>query len=168
MTKNLFSFITIIFLIGSCSTSKNKIDAETQALNGLTNRAHLFSMIKRSYCFGTCPVYELKIYANGDATYHGIKNVELKGFYSGQVSKKNRAILSQKAKDINYMEMKDVYDNPGISDLPSTTTSIVINGSLKEVRRRYGYPTELIAFEKLFDEIIASTNWDKLSNIEKK
>ena len=168
MTKNLFSFITIIVLIGSCSTSKNKIDAEMQALNGLTNGTHLFSTIKRSYCYGTCPVYELKIYANGDATYHAIKNVELEGFYSGQVSKKSRGALSQKAKEIKYMEMKDVYDNPGISDLPSTTTSIVINGDHKEVRRRYGYPTELLAFEKLFDEIIALTLWEKLSDAEKK
>jgi hypothetical protein len=63
--------------------------------------------------------------------------------------------------------MKAVYDNPGISDLPSTTTSIVINGDHKEVRRRYGYPTELLAFEKLFDKIIASTLWEKLPNAEK-
>ena len=162
--KNIFSLITIIALTASCASTKQSVFQENEAVN---KPADLFSTIKRSYCYGTCPVYELKIYANGEATYYAIKNVELEGVYTGLVSKKCLYALSQKAKDINYMEMQDVYDNPGISDLPSTTTSIVINGDHKEVRRRYGYPTELLAFEKLFDKIIASTLWEKLPNAEK-
>lgn len=182
MIKNLFSLIAILALVASCATSKDvskettgSIKAEAPA--GRTEleekpaqleEANLFATIKRGYCYGTCPVYELKIFANGEATYNGIRNVEMEGMHSAQMTKENLASLIQKAKDINYMGMKDVYDNPGITDLPSTTTSIVMNGERKEVKRRYGYPTELLALEKLFDEIIASTRWEKIPEPEKK
>ena len=176
MIKNLFSFIAIIALVASCASTKNKSNENAESIKTTSpdsktelsekpaelGEANLFATIKRGYCYGTCPVYELKIYTNGDATYHGIRNVELEGMYSGQISKENIAALIQKAEDINYMNMEDVYDNPGITDLPSTTTSIVINGERKEVKRRYGYPTELLALEKLFDEVIAGATWEKI------
>lgn len=182
MIKNLFSFIAMIALVASCATSKNKsqetsdsakAEAPTSKVQldekpAKLEEANLFATIKRGYCYGTCPVYELKIYMNGEATYNGIRNVEMEGMHSAQMTKENLASLLQKAKDISYMSMKDVYDNPGITDLPSTTTSIVMNGERKEVKRRYGYPTELLALEKLFDEIIASTRWEKIPEPEKK
>ena len=182
MIKNLFSFIAIITIITSCASSKNKSNENVESIKTSSKdsktelaekpaelgEANLFATIKRGYCYGTCPVYELKIYANGEATYHGIRNVELEGMYSGHISKENLAALTQKAEEINYMNMEDVYDNPGITDLPSTTTSIVIDGERKEVKRRYGYPTELLALEKLFDEIIAGAEWKKIPEPEKK
>ncbi len=180
--KNLFSLIAILALVTSCATSKNKANDNAESIKTTSpeskselaekpaelDEANLFATIKRGYCYGTCPVYELKIYSNGDATYHGIRNVELEGMHSGHISKENIAALIQKAKDINYLNMEDVYDNPGITDLPSTTTSIVIDGEHKEVKRRYGYPTELLALEKLFDEIIAGVEWKKIPEPDRK
>jgi len=171
MIKSILSFITLLIFAVSCVSTQQPI-SQAESSEHAEKPAelispHLFSTIKRSYCYGTCPVYELRIDLTGEATYYAIKNVELKGVYTGHVSEKWLATLSQKAKEINYIEMKDVYDSPGISDLPSTTTSIVINGKRKTVKRRYGYPSELLAFEVLFDDIIASTSWEKLREPEK-
>ncbi|MDG1146872.1 MAG: DUF6438 domain-containing protein [Crocinitomicaceae bacterium] len=170
MIKNIFALITILALVFSCVSTKQPISqTESSEPTGQTelNSPHLFSTIKRSYCYGTCPVYELRIDVTGEATYYAIKNVALSGVYVGHISKKWLDLLSKKAQEINYIEMQDLYDNPGISDLPATTTSIVINGKRKTVKRRYGSPTELLAFEALFDEIIAATSWEKLAEPEK-
>ncbi len=91
MIKNLFSFIAIIALVASCATSKNNSTDPSESIkntpsSGKTELAekpvelsqgNLFATIKRGYCYGTCPVYNLTIYANGVATYNAIRNNEL-------------------------------------------------------------------------------------------
>lgn len=184
MIKHIISLVALVTIFASCANSKKATessdiketteevaqDGKTELLENVSKLSedNIFATMKRGYCYGTCPVFELKIYNNGTATLNAIAHLELEGMYTAQLSKEEVSAFAQKAKDIKYMEMEDVYDNPGISDLPSTTTSIVLNGVKKQVVKRYGYPIELKAFEKLFDALLESETWVKIPGPEKK
>ena len=155
MLKHLSFFITAFLLIISCKTLK-KSDTEKKS-----GQSILFSSIKREYCFGNCPVYELTIFKNGDAIYHGIANVKLQGWYYSKLDKTALDRLSEKAHEINYIDLDSTYSHPQGVDVPYTTTSILINKTLKKVRRQLQYPPKLLSFERVFEEIIESTNWEK-------
>lgn len=156
----IFAFATMTF---SCANSKkvseNAISNEYSAFKPAEKGDSLFASIERSYCFGTCPVYTFKINLNGTATYEGTRNVKNIGTYSSKVSPAEMSELIKIAKSINYMSFKDKYDSESITDLPSTTTSIVIDGKRKEVMRRYQYPQEIKTLEEAFDQLIDSLNW---------
>jgi Domain of unknown function (DUF6438) len=119
----------------------------------------LFASIKRSVCFGRCPAYEMKIYNSGFVEYRGNSSVTMLGLHTTTITQEQMMAFVNKAKAIKYMSMEDVYDNQYITDLPSTITSIVIDGVRKQVKKRYEFPVELHAFERLFDELMKSEEW---------
>lgn len=179
--------VNIIALVGvfsqvliSCSTQKEvanqtiseKSDEKpevgttenTETNDPITNDT-LFAKIERGACFGTCPIYVLEIYKSGYAVYTGKRFTEKTGIFEAQVTADEMKQLLQKAEDIKFAEMNDVYDGK-VTDLPSTTTSIVINGKLKTVYRRYNFPREILKFEELFDALIEAHEWTKIGDIE--
>lgn len=121
----------------------------------------LFASIERGFCFGTCPVYKLYIYTNGNAVYEGIKNIEMEGVFAAQLTPEQMNRLIASAKSIGYMEFENEYDDPNVTDKPTTTTSIVIDRTRKEVKRRHRFPKEIVGFEKTFDEIVTEVVWKK-------
>lgn len=183
--KYLIVLISVLTIAASCSTTKNvaetspplppevvepqieppvrELPTEHQIVfEDLAKGDSLFASIKRGYCFGTCPVYELNIYNSGFVTYKGVRNVDMLGEYTTQLSNTEMAKFVSLASEIGYMEMKDEYDNPGVTDLPECNTSIVMGGKRKAVKRRYGYPKSILTFEKLFDELLKTQKWDKV------
>ena len=177
----LFVLISLLTITASCSTSKEVATSAPSELPQTTTESattekptehqiifedlakgdSLFASIKRGYCFGTCPVYELNIYNSGYTTYKGIRSVDMIGEYTTRLSKEEMTKFVSLASEIGYMEMKDEYDNSGVTDLPECTTSIVMGGKRKSIRRRYGYPNSILAYEKLFDELQTSQKWEK-------
>ncbi len=178
MLHHLLYITTSVFVLYSCANSKNahtEIETVSEHEEGQTHVHHesehqplfenvshddsLFASIKRGYCYGTCPVYEMNIYNSGFVTYNGIRNLKLLGRYTATISKEQMIRFFDVVNETGYLQMEDEYDNPGISDLPETTTSVVVNGTRKQVRRRYGYPKSITVFEKEFDDLIESENW---------
>lgn len=164
--KSLVLIITLLASLSmACSTTKkgmSETDAYTEFQNDSKDDS-LFASIERGYCFGTCPVYKLQIYTDGTAVYEGIKNIEMSGVYIAQLTPEQMNRLIASAKSIGYMEFENEYDDPNVTDKPTTTTSIVIDGKRKQVKRRHGFPREIIGFEKTFDEIVAEVEWKRMN-----
>jgi hypothetical protein len=169
--KNLF-FLTFSFaLLLSCASTKETettIDpSETSETteqsssdqDGEQAEDSLFAHILTSYCFGNCPVYKMSIYNSGLVVLNGKANLDLLGEHTTRISKDQMDAFIAMAKDIGYFEMEDDYDNEYVMDLPSATTSIVIDGKRKQVRRRHGYPRSIIHFEALFSDLLDSESW---------
>ena len=156
----LFAFATLTF---SCANSKKAMEGDSSneyaAFKPANNDDSLFASIERTFCFFTFPVYIFKINNDGTASYEGVRNVKRMGTYSSKVTPDQMNKLIEVAKRIGFMEFKDKYDNETITDLPSTTTSIVIDGKRKEVMRRYEFPKEIKALEDAFDGLIESLDW---------
>jgi hypothetical protein len=165
-----FSFLLATLFFGqiACSSKKNATSATVEQSSNTSpvdKSDSLFATLERGYCFGTCPVYKIEIYQSGYAVYTGKANTEMIGIYTSRFSKEQLSSLTKVAKEVNYTELNDVYDSP-ITDLPSHTTSIVIDGKRKEVKRRHNYPESILKFEQKIDELAESAKWIFVSKLE--
>ncbi len=180
--KNFLSLLLILFLtLGlatSCGTSKETSEKiETTSIETGTDSAvvstdsatntgieinqsedSLFASISRGACYGTCPIYKMSIYQNGTVILEGIRFMEPRGKYKSSLSPEEMQQFIDKAIEINFFALEDTYDSP-VTDIPSVTTSIVIDGKRKEVMRRTGYPQRILKFEQLFDALLESQDW---------
>ena len=92
----------------------------------------VFATISKSPCYGTCPVYNMTIFSDGSITLEGIRFIDKIGTFYGKITEEQLAEFEKVANEINYFDLKDEYDSP-VTDLPSTTTSIIVNGEKKKV-----------------------------------
>lgn len=174
--KLYIHLIITVFVLFSCSSKKNasKNNNETQkeyvkdtityTFENITPKDSLFAHINRTPCFGKCSVYSLKIYNSGLVIYKGNNFVKRLGRYKTVLNKEQMIKFIEKAKSINYMRYDDSYDNKLVTDVPSSTTSIVIDKVRKQVYKRFDYPKEINEFEKLFDDLLELDNWKKIEN----
>ena len=148
-TKNnstfiLFSlFVLIVFASFSNVEAQKKTDSEILITN------------ERKSCFGSCPAYSAQIYADGTVVYVGVSNVKVKGERRYKISEDKVKELTAAFERTKYFLLKDEYksDENGMSwtDLPTTTTSISLNGKQKKVVNYYCAPKELNDLENLID-----------------
>jgi len=133
--------------------------------NGQELNDTLFASIEKGLCFGNCPTYKMYIYSNGEVSLNAIRGTNIIGVYKSKVSPAQMDLILTKAKEIKFVEMKPVYDNKSVTDLPMVTTSIVLNGKRKEVKRRYDYPREIKELEKMFDNLLDGLEWVKIKEV---
>ncbi len=122
----------------------------------------VFAQIQRTSCFGRCPTYTLTVYQSGYTTYFGKRWVEKEGWYATKVGDEVKEKLMKMANEISYFELNNFYDNPGITDLPSTITSMKGAEGFQTVVSRYETPKELITFERYFDSLFEKLKWEKI------
>lgn len=121
----------------------------------------VFATISKSPCYGKCPVYTMTIYSDGRAVLEGKFNIDYIGTYETKLSEEELQEFTETAKRIDYFGLEDKYDSE-VTDLPSTTTSIVIDGEKKEVYRRANYPQKILTFERLFTQLLENKKWEKV------
>lgn len=183
--KALFLF-SLIFIL-SCKTNKNSVSEvaeekgkEEMAVNEEKQEENLskeipeeikvlhselsdstFARIQRTSCFGRCPIYVLTVYKSGFAKYHGQKWTDREGDYTMKFDSKKLTKLAEAAEKMGYFSMENIYDNPQVTDLPATITTLSIKNGFKTVINRYGGSENLRIFENFFDEIFKSDEWVK-------
>ena len=117
-----------------------------------------FASIVKSPCFGKCPTYDMTIYADGFVELNGIRDVELIGKFTAQLTEAEVHKFRIWANRTGFMDMKESYDC-SISDVPSATSTINLNGVTKSVFRRCDFPPSILQFEELFDALLKSKKW---------
>ncbi len=118
--------------------------------------------LQRTACFGVCPIYVLSIYENGTVIYEGEKFVDKEGKFRAMITKEAIQKIQEKALSIDYFKMNEVYDNPNVTDLPSTITALQQDLDFKVVVNRYEAPQPLNSLESYIDELVENLNWEKL------
>jgi hypothetical protein len=159
-TFTILSFLLIVTLF-SCS-AKRKAAKTNAAYFYATADTTLVMSINKSYCFGKCPVYDMKIYANGHVTLHAIDHLELpNGHYTATISQQSIERIYTLALQIEYFNMEDVYTNPYIQDVPTTITSVLHKekGVLKRIENTWEAPHELKQFEQALHNLLNELEW---------
>lgn len=158
----LFSSALLFF---SCDASKKATENEQIETtdNGKPQRQE-FATIQKSYCYGKCPVYKMTIYEDGRTILEGKANLDMIGVWELKLDMSELDAFTKMARNIGYMELEDKYDSE-ITDIPSTTTSIVIDGVRKEVYRRANYPEKILKFEALFTDLLEREGWTKIGEL---
>ncbi|CAN5294718.1 hypothetical protein BH10ACI1_BH10ACI1_01480 [soil metagenome] len=152
-------------------------NAQTDLLQSQQIPKDLLITIERTGCNGSCPVYNLRIKADGSVSFEGIKYTETKGKAEGKISEdKIRQILKEFA-NANYFSLKDKYDGDNCpqtaKDHPTVITSIQIGNKTKTVNHNRGceensaqpisFPPKLTEMENKIDEIVETKRWIEVS-----
>ena len=141
-------YIIFLLVLYSCAATKH-----------YTQDDILLSM-KKSSCYGPCPVYEMKIYTNGFATLTAVEYLDLKGeFYTKLPGSKVKALVS-KFKEVGFFEMEGQYTSI-IKDLPTTWIYFSNEGRQKRIKDYYGAPESLKDLEKELSSLLESEDWKK-------
>jgi len=114
--------------------------------------------IRRTYCFGTCPVYKMYLLDNFTLVYEGEKNVEKIGKFTAKSSQEEYDQIIAFAKEVNYFEMDEAYVAE-VSDLPTTYTTLVKGKERKTIVNLFMGPDELTEFESYFDSLFKNKDW---------
>ena len=113
--------------------------------------------IQRSSCYGYCPVYSAQIHADGEVVYVGKSDVKEVGERRFKISQEKVQQLIKAFEQVDYFSLKDRYDTGEngmtVTDLPTTTTSICLDGKKKRVVNYYGAPKKLAELEHKIDVI---------------
>jgi len=117
--------------------------------------------IQRTACFGRCPIYVLTVYKDGTVIYNAEKWVDKEGTFQAKASTELFQKLLKKAEEIGYFSLDDLYDSDGVTDLPSTITTIRSEEDLKQIVNRYQGPEKLADFEQYFDSLYLSLEWSE-------
>ncbi|MCA8829212.1 DUF6438 domain-containing protein [Hymenobacter sp. BT728] len=98
-------------------------------------------------CFGKCPHYTARLYADGRMQYEGLQYAPVEGNRELMLGPEVIRQIMQAAETSHFRNFKAEYSS-GAADLPSTTLAITYpDGFVKTVRVEEGAPAEL---EKLF------------------
>ncbi|MFK8104337.1 MAG: DUF6438 domain-containing protein [Saprospiraceae bacterium] len=120
--------------------------------------------LRKTACYGKCPVYELKIYSNGKATYTGKANVERLGNYEAIFTAEKMLALEARAAAINYFELSENYppSKIGIPDLPNTISYVKIGEREKQIFNNHDAPAVLLDFEQFVENLVETLTWKQV------
>ena len=117
--------------------------------------------MKKTPCYGFCPVYTIKIDTNGKGWYEGIENTEYIGVFRFKLAEEELAGLIQSFGNIHFFELEDRYYKL-MSDLPTTWVTYRAHGKEKKIMDYYGAPKELKDLEKEIESLVMSRKLKKV------
>ena len=111
----------------------------------------LIASIKKTPCFGKCPVFEIKLFSDGVVNYIGKKNVEKLGVYEANISTEEAKMLIDDISKLGYFSLEENYPNNGrkIDDLPNTVTFVKNKTESHTITNNHQAPRNLNQIENL-------------------
>ncbi len=117
--------------------------------------------IKKTPCYGTCPTYELSVGADGSVVYNAIRFTEQTGLFSKKLSAAQLAELKKTVRESPFFSWDTLYDDPGISDIPSTIVEISLDGQKKKVVNRHKGPKDFKTWVDKWEAVIGKDGYSK-------
>jgi hypothetical protein len=115
-----------------------------------------------SHCYGTCPVFELTIKADGTSKYNAIEYNDEKGKFKTVVDSATLYKIFQTINYLNLTSLKDEYSVNWTDDQTSTLEIKFNNGQIKRISD-YGM-IGTFGLEHLYDQLFAlrkTQKWKK-------
>ncbi|MEI6410524.1 MAG: DUF6438 domain-containing protein [Bacteroidota bacterium] len=121
--------------------------------------------MSKTPCFGSCPVFVVKVYANGVVQWEGTKNVSRHGKFTAFVPADWIADVIKTAENQGFYKMAHRYPANGIAvpDLPQTTITIS-----SQERGQYSVanaadaPLSLLQLQRDIEEKLETLDWRRV------
>ena len=139
--------IIILFFV-SCSVFK------TSKSNQL-----LFELETTS-CYGTCPVYKLQVFDNGEAILEGKQHVDKIGIYRSKISDEKLKELIESFDNVSFFDLQDSYRSQ-FTDLPTKYITYYKDGKSKQVMAYDNIPKKLKVLIKDLEQLVKEQDWEK-------
>lgn len=116
-------------------------------------KTHQNSLIKlrKTACFGKCPIYELTVDKDGKLHFDGLDFVLVKGKKEIQLSATEFQTLKGYLSKTTFANYQETYNNPRITDLPSTY--VTYQGKQIQIRIWEKVPTALKELVKHVEQL---------------
>jgi Domain of unknown function (DUF6438) len=90
--------------------------------------------LRRGACFGTCPVYQVRLDSDGTVSWEGERFVERLGRYGGQIDAADFSRLASFIRRANFFEWEPEYAG-NVTDLPDYNLTVTAGSQVKTVRQ---------------------------------
>jgi hypothetical protein len=125
-------------------------------------------------CFGTCPVYSVRIDATGNVTYDGQRHVRVSGRQQALAPIANVAALLETVERIKFFDLEDSYrsiktadgNQMIVTDLPSTFVTVTLGKRTKRIEDYIGTPEALRTFERQIIDATRVRRWVRVDGTE--
>ncbi len=118
----------------------------------------LLVAMEKSPCFGRCPVYSMKVYQNGVASYDGKQFSELEGLHVKRISNAALSELKSTLADANLFRFQDAYRSR-LPDLQSVKITYYTEDRYKSIIGKDGRPEPVLKIQELLEEIVENGGW---------
>jgi hypothetical protein len=127
---------TLLALVTACGREPvAPVATETAAPYAIPS--DLLITLERTWCLGTCPIYEVSIDAQGRVAWRGQDYVDLPGEQSAQIPLDRVRELLARFEAIDFDALHDSYD-VAVTDIPGAFISLRRNATSKRVFVRGG------------------------------
>lgn len=170
MRYSILFFFVLLFGI-SCNSKKEVAASKVTAapdtvvviMDPPSTKDSLAVHFERTPCFGRCPVFKINVYKSGFATYEGLNFAEKMGLYSYRFSEADLEKIYEMARSIDYYNLETEYNDPRVTDLPSTISEINLNDESHRVSARMGVPQVLKDFHENLGIMLTERDWKPYS-----
>jgi Domain of unknown function (DUF6438) len=173
----MFPMAPLLCVLLACSTCPDLRNQTQQISSTRAIPSDLLITLERTSCRGACPIYTLKISADGVVIYHGKQFVRTRRRVRAILAQEHLRQLLSEFEKADFFSLRDRYQSwsdgcPSAGrDFPWAITSIRINGRAKTITHDHGcrerwpngpvYPAALFALEQRIDEIVGTSKWTK-------
>ena len=126
-----------------------------------TAKPRLVASLRRTACFGACPVFSVEIWSDGQVRWQGERHVERVGAYSARVSAAWIAELLKAGDRAGYFGLASQYPRNGqlVPDVPLTITMLRRGNREHQVTNNADAPLALLRFERYWLEKLETLRW---------
>lgn len=118
--------------------------------------------LRRTACFGRCPIYSVEIRGDGLVTYRGERFVAVTGLRTRRVSPAAVRRLVNQFRAANFFALRDEY-RARVTDLPSRIVTLRIGDRSKQVvdyaGEQAGMPHAVTELEAAIDRLAGTAAW---------
>ena len=103
-----------------------------------------YVLMQRIACFGECPIYTIRVSADGSVEFKGVQFVAAKGKRKSRIPKAEAAVLFRRLTEVGFFNLQESYvhkaDGCGDTwtDLPSAVITVELDGRKKTVTHYHG------------------------------
>lgn len=117
--------------------------------------------LSRGACFGTCPIYEVTLAADGTANWNGERFVERVGRYRGEADLNEVARLFAFVQRVDFFSWDDRYVS-GVTDTPDYILTVESDrGSKSVLQNASEEPPDFWVIAALVDGLAETINWQQ-------
>jgi hypothetical protein len=110
--------------------------------------------LRRTPCYGPCPVYEVTVWGTGEVEYFGEAHVDKAGTHRWRISRRRLDRLAEAFERARYSRLEDGYTSRDFTDAPGCLTSIEYEDrTSRSIDHYHGDPNAPDALTELEDEI---------------
>jgi hypothetical protein len=121
--------------------------------------------MKKTACYGTCPVYEIQIYSDLTVYLSGERHLDQIGNFKSTLTNEKFEYLKSQFRDIDFFELEDKYWE-AYTDLPTTYVYFSDQEREKKIEDYVGAPQKLKNLEKEIAGLLDDLKWEETDQKE--